>query len=123
MAYRSAPRLDKPVPDERLIEVMVAAFSAQARGPATHRRTWYCRQGMPVESDLYAPVKALLEGQGYVVKGEVRGCDVVAVRGEEPPVIVELKRVFGLGAGAAGRRPAGAQRPRLSRASASGPSR
>jgi hypothetical protein len=51
---------------------------------------------MTLESDLYAPVKALLEGQGYVVKGEVRGCDVVAVRGEEPPVIVELKRVFGL---------------------------
>jgi hypothetical protein len=52
---------------------------------------------MPLESDLYAPVKALLEGQGYVVKGEVRGCDVVAVRAGEPPVIVELKRVFGLG--------------------------
>ncbi|MBN9538594.1 MAG: hypothetical protein BGN99_27035 [Alphaproteobacteria bacterium 65-37] len=52
---------------------------------------------MSLESDLYAPVKALLEGQGYVVKGEVRGCDVVAVRGAEPPVIVELKRVFGLG--------------------------
>jgi len=52
---------------------------------------------MPLESDLYAPVKALLEQQGYVVKGEVRGCDVVAVRGKEPPVIVELKRVFGLG--------------------------
>jgi len=51
---------------------------------------------MPLESDLYAPVKALLEGQGYVVKGEVRGCDVVAVRGQEPPVIVELKRAFGL---------------------------
>lgn len=51
---------------------------------------------MPLESDLYAPVKALLEGQGYVVKGEVRGCDVVAVRGEEPPVVVELKRAFGL---------------------------
>lgn len=51
---------------------------------------------MPLESDLYAPVKALLEGQGYVVKGEVRGCDVMAVRGAEPPVIVELKRVFGL---------------------------
>jgi len=52
---------------------------------------------MPLESDLYAPVKALLEEQGYVVKGEVRGCDVVGVRGEEPPVIVELKRIFGLG--------------------------
>jgi len=52
---------------------------------------------MPLESDLYAPVKALLEGQGYVVKGEVRGCDVVAVRAGQPPVIVELKRVFGLG--------------------------
>ena len=51
---------------------------------------------MSLESDLYAPVKALLEGQGYVVKGEVRGCDVVAVRGTEPPVIVELKRAFGL---------------------------
>jgi hypothetical protein len=52
---------------------------------------------MPLESDLYAPVKALLEEQGYVVKGEVRGCDVVGVRGDEPPVIVELKRIFGLG--------------------------
>jgi len=52
---------------------------------------------MTLESDLYAPVKALLEGQGYVVKGEVRGCDVVAVRGKEPPVVVELKRTFGLG--------------------------
>jgi len=52
---------------------------------------------MSLESDLYAPVKALLEGQGYSVKGEVRGCDVVGVRGGEPPVIVELKRAFGLG--------------------------
>ena len=52
---------------------------------------------MSLESDLYAPVKALLEGQGYSVKGEVRGCDVVAVRGKEPPVVVELKRTFGLG--------------------------
>jgi hypothetical protein len=42
-------------------------------------------------------VKALLEGQGYAVKGEVCGCDLVAVRGTEPPVIVELKRSFGIG--------------------------
>jgi hypothetical protein len=52
---------------------------------------------MSLESDLYAPVKALLESQGYSVKGEVQGCDVVAVRGKEPPVIVELKRAFGIG--------------------------
>jgi len=29
LAYRSAPRLDKPVADERLIEVLVAAFTAK----------------------------------------------------------------------------------------------
>ncbi|MPZ32126.1 MAG: response regulator [Rhodospirillales bacterium] len=29
MAFRSAPRLDKPVADERLIEAMVAAFTAR----------------------------------------------------------------------------------------------
>jgi hypothetical protein len=52
---------------------------------------------MALESDLYRPVKALLEKQGYSVKGEVLGCDVVAVRGTEPPVIVELKRAFGIG--------------------------
>jgi len=52
---------------------------------------------MPLETDLYAPVKALLERQGYVVKGEIKGCDVMGVRGDEPPVLVELKRAFGLG--------------------------
>jgi len=48
------------------------------------------------EVALYAPVKALLEGQGYEVKGEVLACDVVGVRGDEPPVVVELKRTFSL---------------------------
>ena len=48
------------------------------------------------ETDLYLPIKTFLEAQGYSVKGEVDGCDVVAVRGEEPPVIVELKAVFSL---------------------------
>ena len=48
------------------------------------------------ETSLYGPVKRLLETRGYVVKGEIVGCDVVAVRESEPPVVVELKRKFGL---------------------------
>lgn len=43
------------------------------------------------ERDLYAPIKKFLERQGYEVKGEVEECDIVAVRGDEPPVVVELK--------------------------------
>ena len=48
------------------------------------------------EAALYPPVKSFLEGQGYVVRGEVRGCDLVARRGNEEPVIVELKLRFTL---------------------------
>ena len=49
------------------------------------------------ESDLYGPVKALLESQGYEVKGEVGAADVVAWRGSDSePVIVELKTGFSL---------------------------
>src|SRR5438874_3404578 len=49
------------------------------------------------EAALYGPVKRFLEGCGYEVKGEVRGCDLVARRGNEPAVIVELKLRFTLG--------------------------
>jgi hypothetical protein len=56
-----------------------------------------CATGGPLrEAALYAPVKEFLERQGYEVKGEVRGCDLVARRGDEPPVIVELKLRFSL---------------------------
>ncbi|KAA9010384.1 DUF2161 domain-containing phosphodiesterase [Histidinibacterium aquaticum] len=48
------------------------------------------------ESDLYPPVKAYLKGQGYEVKGEVGAADVMAVRANDPPVVVELKRGFSL---------------------------
>jgi hypothetical protein len=43
------------------------------------------------ESDLYLPMKRFLESQNYEVKGEVGDCDVLAVRGIEAPVVVELK--------------------------------
>jgi len=48
------------------------------------------------EVDLYAPIKRFLEEQGYVVKGEVGACDIVALRGEEPPLVVELKERLNL---------------------------
>jgi len=48
------------------------------------------------EVDLYPPVKAYLEGQGYEVKGEIGDCDILARRGEEEPVAVELKLTFSL---------------------------
>ena len=43
------------------------------------------------EVDLYPPLKHFLTQQGYEVKGEVQHCDVIAVRGDEPVVVVELK--------------------------------
>lgn len=43
------------------------------------------------ESDLYPPLKSFLEKQGYQVKGEVNNCDVLAIRSDEEPVVVELK--------------------------------
>lgn len=52
------------------------------------------------ERELYAPVKALLEGQGYEVKGEIGAADMVAARPDdengEDPVIIELKTGFSL---------------------------
>ena len=44
------------------------------------------------ETDLYPPIKAYLEAQGYDVKSEVAGADVMAMREDDPdPVIVEMK--------------------------------
>ncbi|KUM26006.1 hypothetical protein AU467_23600 [Mesorhizobium loti] len=50
------------------------------------------------ETSLYVPVKRFLESLDFTVKGEVGGCDVVAVRDGEPPVVVicELKLQFNL---------------------------
>ena len=50
------------------------------------------------ETALYGPVKRYLEALGFTVKGEVCGCDLVALRGDEPPMVVigELKLAFSL---------------------------
>jgi hypothetical protein len=50
------------------------------------------------ETSLYGPVKRYLETLGYTVKGEVCSCDLVAIRGDEPPIVVigELKLSFSL---------------------------
>ena len=51
-----------------------------------------------METPLYASTKRCLEARGYIVKGEVRGCDVVAVRPGAAAVItvVEMKLGFAL---------------------------
>jgi hypothetical protein len=51
-----------------------------------------------LESTLYPPVKRFLEGLGFEVKGEVCGCDLVALDGKEPAAVVigELKLSFTL---------------------------
>ncbi len=51
-----------------------------------------------METALYLPVKRFLEGLGFAVKGEIGGCDLVALSGDDPPVVVigELKLSFNL---------------------------
>ena len=51
-----------------------------------------------LETALYAPVKTFLEGLGYRAKGEIGGCDLVALKDGDPPLVViaELKVAFTL---------------------------
>ncbi|MEM8979837.1 MAG: DUF2161 domain-containing phosphodiesterase [Pseudomonadota bacterium] len=53
---------------------------------------------MTKETDLYAPIKALFEEQGYEVKSEIGALDVMAIHPAAPddPVVVELKTTFAL---------------------------
>lgn len=53
-------------------------------------------KGAIPETALYEPVKRLLQGRGFEVKGEVGACDVVARNGDGMVVVVELKRSFGI---------------------------
>ena len=47
------------------------------------------------ETDLYAPIRAFLEEEGYQVQAEVKDCDIAAVK-DSQLVIVELKKSFNL---------------------------
>ena len=51
-----------------------------------------------METTLYAPVKAFLESLGFSVKGEIGGCDLLALKDGDPPLVVvcELKLSFNL---------------------------
>ncbi|MER9681704.1 DUF2161 family putative PD-(D/E)XK-type phosphodiesterase [Mesorhizobium sp. M0184] len=51
-----------------------------------------------LETSLYSPVKAFLEGLGFMVKGEIGGCDLLALSADSPPIVVicELKLKFNL---------------------------
>ena len=42
------------------------------------------------ECEMYEPIKNLLVSQGFIVRGEVKGCDIAAVQGETLWV-VEMK--------------------------------
>ena len=39
-----------------------------------------------LETSLYSPVKSFLEGLGYLVKGEIGGCDLLALSGDFPSI-------------------------------------
>ena len=47
------------------------------------------------ETDLYEPIRAFLEEEGYQVQAEVKNCDIAAVK-DGQLVIVELKKAFNL---------------------------
>ena len=86
----------------------IAVSSAESQPPARRKRRARVRDTPPTEAPvtvapdsetaLYPPVKRFLEGLGFAVKGEVGGCDVLALRDGEPPLLVvcELKRAFNL---------------------------
>ncbi|HEX3182627.1 MAG TPA: DUF2161 family putative PD-(D/E)XK-type phosphodiesterase [Beijerinckiaceae bacterium] len=51
-----------------------------------------------METNLYLPVKRFLERLGFQVKGEIGGCDLVALSADCPPIVIigELKLAFNL---------------------------
>ncbi len=64
----------------------------------TSRKSADRHEGRPLETLLYPPVKLFLERAGYVVKGEIGGCDIVGLAEGETTLVVicELKLTFNL---------------------------
>src|SRR5258708_17042425 len=83
---------------------MVARLAAAGEARCSRRRVPMPRQRpqrpklTTRETSLYLPVKRFLEGFGFEVKGEICGCDLVAIRGDAPPLVVigALKLGFNL---------------------------
>lgn len=77
----------------------MAGVAVDIPRPAPDHRSIAARIGFAaLETALYLPVKRFLETLGFDVKGEVGGCDVLAIKDGEPPVVVigELKMGFNL---------------------------
>ncbi len=49
----------------------------------------------PAETDLYPPLRAYLTAQGYTVRGEVKHCDIAAVKGDDL-IVIEMKLALNL---------------------------
>lgn len=78
--------------------VMPMLRSRQRRSISRISHICVQKLGADMETTLYLPVKRFLEGLGFEVKGEVCGCDVVALDNGTPTavVIAELKLSFTL---------------------------
>jgi hypothetical protein len=49
----------------------------------------------PAETDLYPLLRAYLTAQGYTVRGEVKHCDIAAVKGDDL-IVIEMKLALNL---------------------------
>jgi hypothetical protein len=47
------------------------------------------------ETELYAPIRDYLTANGYIVRGEVKNCDITAVSGDDL-IVIELKTTLSL---------------------------
>jgi len=91
LALSPAPRIAARAPPDQTLclnSARVCAIESRPQAPPEH----------VLETALYLPVKRFLEKLGFTVKGEVGGCDLVALSGDDPPVVVigELKLSFNL---------------------------